>query len=429
MELLCIGDLHLGRRPGHSSVAAHELADTSAIAPRTAWQRCVSFAVERGVDAVVLTGDLAENARDFYEAYTDLYRGIERLREHGIPAIAVAGNHDHEILPDLARSIDGLKLLGAGSQWENTWVSGADTAVELVGWSFSAERAASPLDHPDQLPPALGGEAPRLGVLHCDRDGTSTAYAPVTSATLAAAPLDGWLLGHIHKPDDLAEQGPNGYLGSVSGLDPTEDGPRGPWLLRVSPDGDLAMEHILLAPLRWETLPVDITELTDPGEVRELVLQRLRALDEHLQATTHTPPVAVGVRARFVGRTRFRRELRRQLDEAGLTEQAIPIGERLYFVDAWHLAARPAIDLEQRAQGNDPVGALAQRLLLLEQPDSEACRELVARAKASLQDFAGNQRFARLEREPPDDDETIQYLREAGLQALEALIDQEEQRP
>ena len=96
-------------------------------------------------------------------------------------------------------------------------------------------------------------------------------------------------------------------------------------------------------------------------------------------------------------------------------------------MDAWSVAARPAIDLEQRAQGNDPVGALAQRLLLLEQPDSDDCRALVARARQELQQFAANQRFARLEREPPGDDETIQYLREAGLQALDRLMAQEEQ--
>lgn len=425
MDLLCVGDLHLGRRPAHSSVAAAALSDADAITPRAAWQRCVRYALEQGVSAVVLTGDLTEDAKDFFGAYTDLEQGIRELRDAGIRVIAVAGNHDHVILPALGASVQGLELLGAGGHWEATVVEGPDARVELVGWSFTREAAASPLTGPQDLPARVADECPRIGVMHCDVDGRESSYAPVARSTLDACNLDGWLLGHIHVPDDLANRGPDGYLGSVVGLDPTEHGPRGPWHLRVAPSGACTMEHVLLAPLRWEYRDVDVSDVSEPAELHAQVVSALQVLDREIAAQARTHPDVVGVRLELTGRSAIRAALQAEIDSGSLQESTFPVGEALYFIDRQRLTARPAVDLEQRARGEDPTGLIARRLLALEDPDSSERQALVERARRELESWRTSAPFARLQRPAITDDEAVAYLREAGLKALDALIEQE----
>lgn len=427
MELLCIGDLHLGRSPARASAAVEDVA-AEALGPRAAWQRCIEYALERGVAAVVLTGDLVEHPRDRYEAFGDLKHGVEQLRSAGIEVIAVAGNHDHEVLPELAAAIDGLTLLGADGRWAAHVVRGAEAGIELVGWSFRGERAGSPLARADELPARTAGDLPRVGVLHCDRDGSREAYAPVRAATLAAADVEGWLLGHIHKPDPPGEHGPNGYLGSVVGLDPTEDGAHGPWLLEVTAGGRLRFEQVVLAPLRWGRREIDVSGLESAGGVHPRIVEALQTLDAEVSREAHQRPLAVGVRLVLTGRTALRGELREALRDPDPRERPVVLGETTYFIDELRLDALPAIDLERRARSADPAGRLAHLLLVLDGPDSDERRDLLARARTRLDDTARESPFAGLDVPPLAHEETARHLREAGLDALDRLVDQEGER-
>ncbi|MFW6350458.1 MAG: metallophosphoesterase family protein, partial [Thiohalospira sp.] len=156
-RILAIGDIHLGRRPSRlpADLDARELT------PAAAWYAAVEAAVERGVDAVVLAGDVVEHPDDLYEAWTDLERGIHRLAGAGIPVVAVSGNHDTTVLPRLADALPDLRLLGREGRWEEMDLGGA----RLLGWSFPAPvHPHSPLA--DGLPPRTDA-TPRLGLLHC----------------------------------------------------------------------------------------------------------------------------------------------------------------------------------------------------------------------------------------------------------------------
>ena len=84
-KLLFVGDIHLGKLP--SGLPDRLVADTGVhqdLGPVGAWRRTVDQAVEQGVDAVVLAGDVvhAENAR--FEAFGPLVAGVEKLNRHGI---------------------------------------------------------------------------------------------------------------------------------------------------------------------------------------------------------------------------------------------------------------------------------------------------------------------------------------------------------
>ena len=417
MKILAVGDIHLGRTPSRlpPELPARDLG------PAEAWGRAVDVALRSGVTAVLLAGDVVDRDEDFFEAYRALESGVRKLAEAGVGVIGVAGNHDVEVLPRLARHIAKFRLLGAGGKWESCRIEGTREAVTLWGWSFPQARfPSSPL-----------GEAPierasgiNLGLLHCDRDaGPDSPYAPVSARDLERSGLDGWLLGHIHRPDALGAESPSGYLGSLTGLDRGETGPRGPWLITVA-DGRIAeIAHLQLAPLRWEELDVDLQDTRHPHEARDRLLEEVVALDGRLAALP-VAPNAVGLSVTFTGRTAFGSAALDEVAEEDRNATHVgAIGTR-YFVHQILSDTRPEADLERLAERRDPVGLLAARLLRLEGPEGDPERErLVEAARRRLHERSAKPVWRGLQ-SGADHPDPVEWLRRAGFRALDRLLEQ-----
>ena len=219
----------------------------------------------------------------------------------------------------------------------------------LAGWSFP-------------LPPGVN-----LGLLHCDRDGgADSRYAPVTSQELERAGLDGWLLGHIHKPDPLSAAAPSGYLGSLTGLDRSETGPHGPWMITVADGRIVAVEQCLLAPLRWETLSVELTGIKDAAESRDRLLAAAKLLDRELAADS-ADPVAVGLCVTLTGRTRFGNAALDELSAQDGCEVLTGAFGARYFIRA-AVCRHPARHRAERAGRPTGPGGTARRAAALARP-------------------------------------------------------------
>lgn len=412
--LLAIGDMHLGRLP---AALPDELASRRReLGPEAAWSRSVAEAIERQVDGVLLAGDVVERHRDFFVAYGELKAGVEKLAAAGIDVIAVAGNHDTHVLPRLAEEIESLHLLGAGGHWQQHRIGDAT----IIGWSFPQTRVNfSPLD----TFPRLSPKRALIGLLHCDRDQSDSTYAPVSSADLKAATTDAWLLGHIHLPDPLDDERPIGYLGSVNALRASETGARGPWIIDIE-DGKVIATHLPLAPLRFETLSIDCSEISDGDELGAKLLSSARERIVELQQTGHLPD-ALGLRVELVGQCpiseRMPEAAERLLDDARpWTESGVTC-----FIHGIQTRTVPHLDLESLARQSDPCGLLARRLLALDNPGSDEYQRLVDLARPSLESVSGTREFRELHRTLSDQDIAADLAR-AGRLALSQLIAQRE---
>src|SRR6056297_147265 len=390
MKLLAVGDMHLGRMP---VALPPGLADAArSLGPATAWQRCIDKAISLEVEAVLLAGDVVDRERDFFAGYASLKSGMERLLEHDIRVIAIAGNHDTEVLPRLADALPGLELIGRGGHWETIELS----AGSVIGWSFPTRRVTrSPMETfpRDQL------ARPMLGLLHCDRDQADSAYAPVRSTELEAAAVDAWLLGHVHQPDlmpDLLDGedggspedrrhvvGFGGYLGSVSALRASETGVRGPWLIEVEGQAVNARQ-IALAPLAYDALDIDTSALEKPGDLDAAMLAAGRRRVAR-RIEFDALPDALGLRFRLTGRhpaaPQVAEAARRVLDQQPVFEES---GCQV-FIDKIESMVTVPLDLEALSGQPDPAGVIARDLLLLDGPDCEARRRLIAEARARIQ--------------------------------------------
>ncbi|MFV8836108.1 metallophosphoesterase [Aquisalimonas sp.] len=424
MHLLAVGDLHLGRRPGRLPEPVLTRLGARRLGPAEALERLVSAARRHAVDAVVFAGDVVEQADDFFEAYAELRRSVTALVDAGIPVFGVAGNHDVQVLPQLAEEVAGFRLLGAGGTWESTTLTGRDGVQAIIhGASFSA-----PLVHDSPLAGVRfdASPLPQLGLLHCDRDQPGSGHAPVTSRQLEEAGVDAWLLGHIHKPDPLDRTRPSGYLGSVTALRASETGPRGPWLYTIGSQGIEQVEQWPLAPLRWQQIDVDISGMSAATDVRPRIIAAAEAAAADI-ATTQFRPDAIGLRVRLHGRTRIGHAVEQLLENETLDDLPLTGGIQ-GFVGRWWLDTRPEVDLSPLARRPDPAGLLARRLRLLDEApaDDPERQALITRAREHLNTAHRDPAWSRLNAAPPDDDAIADWLRRGAVISLDALLAQQE---
>ena len=193
LKLLATADLHIGRRP--TRLPEEEAGRFSAA---RMWERIVERAIEEKVAAVLLAGDVVDHHNRFFEAVGPLERGLRRLEAAGIPTVAVAGNHDWDVLPRIQHSVGAaLRLLGRDGLWEETVLKrDGSPVVRLQGWSFPQEHVrTSPLM---AYSAPVDDGLPTIGMLHCDLDQPASSYVPVARAELKRQPVSFWLLGHIH---------------------------------------------------------------------------------------------------------------------------------------------------------------------------------------------------------------------------------------
>lgn len=423
MRLLAVGDLHLGRLPARLPGAVGDRQGARALGPSGALERLVALATRDTVDAVAFAGDVVEQDDDFFEAYAELRRAVEQLTGAGIQVVGVAGNHDGQVLPQLAEEVPGFRLLGAGGTWEAIDLAGADgVTIRVYGWSFPRPQVTeSPVAAADFPRNGL----PTLGLLHCDRDQPGSHHAPVSTRELDAAGLDAWLLGHIHKPDPLGAEQPSGYLGSVSALRASELGARGPWLYDIGTGGIREVTQWPLAPLRWEALDVDVTGLDAATEARTRILRAANARAEAFAAPPLRPDV-LGLRVRLHGRTSLRRQIEGLLTAEELADLPLSGGVR-GFIGRWWMDTRPELDLDALARRPDPVGLLARRLQWLDaaDPDDPQHHDLLERARDHLGNAHRESAWSRLDVPlEPEQARVEEWLRQAALTALDALLEQ-----
>lgn len=435
-KILAIGDVHLGTRcsglPDNVSEWGFNSSDFS---PASALSAAVDLALKENVDGVLFAGDVVDSTNARFEAIQSLEPNIERLLDADIDVIAVAGNHDVEALPRIANIYGGFTLLGADGRWQSHVISRAEKPlVEILGWSFSERRINySPVAQLLEEPlPQSQVNIPRIGLVHADLDASGGSYAPIKQSELNQTGLDGWLLGHIHKPSLTNESGspasyPSGYLGSLVGLDPSETGPRGPWLISIPSGSDIQIEHHPIAPLRWEYLYINVQGINDPEDFPDLILSMAERKYREL-AASGSAPRALGLRAIIEGASPVYEEIESYIEGRRWEQLSRTIEDSFVFINKVVNRMGLHIDLNDRAKGDHPVAIMARRVILLEQNNGPA-KDLVKKIQTDLKPLATDPRWQDLnenrDAHDPIDDEALRLLLlEAGKSALNAMIGQ-----
>jgi DNA repair exonuclease SbcCD nuclease subunit len=419
VEVLCVADIHIGRRPSRLP----DRLDAADFSPRTIWNNLAESAVTRGVDAVIVAGDLVDRKNKYAEAFGAVESVATTLAEADIPLIAVAGNHDTDVLPDLAEAIDNVQLLGREGSWERTVLTDDDgePCLHLDGWSFpSRHHPESPLTTYNLADEGI----PRLGIVHADVSGEDQ-YAPVDMDDLATSGHAAWVLGHLHVPGLRHENPPVLYPGSLQPLDPSETGNHGAWLVSVEGSSTVDTEPLGSATLQYEKVSVSTTPEQDFHDIVDATHKELRESVTECGFGTELLAVDVAIK----GRTDTHSELRNrceELEQIELTESGTTVHVNDVTIDT-----KPPIDLAKHAGDDDPIGYVAGLLQALDGDEPrEPYREVIEAAHTGVRETHNSNAYRELKSKDetytrPTKDETKEVLRQRAQQLADAFLEQQ----
>jgi exonuclease SbcD len=287
MRILHTSDWHIGRSfHGHSTLAAL----------RTVLQALTAQVRERGVDVVILAGDVFDSAVPAADCYTLLTDTLVALRETGARIVVTSGNHDSAArLGFQARLLrDGIHVLtDPESIGTPVTIDDAYGPVQLYGipflepalirhaWTTSAgtpvrtqaEALTVAMERVRADVAARGGRS--VAIAHCFTAGvaaTPQLERDIQQGGLDVVPLSvfdgpGYVaLGHIHGRQRLSDR--VRYAGAPLHYSFGEqDKPRGAWLVDLDAAGFAAAEWIELpVPRALKTLHDTLDALlTDPA--------------------------------------------------------------------------------------------------------------------------------------------------------------------
>ena len=427
LKILCTGDIHVGRRPSRVNGAV----DPARCSCAAMFSEIVDRAIGEKVDVVAISGDIVDKENKYHEAFGPVERGLRRLAAAGIDIVAVAGNHDFDVLPRLLEAIGSERchLLGREGAWQHhVVIRDGVPRLDVVGWSFPGEFVR------DSPIPAYrhcqSQGRPVLALLHADLDQPQSRYAPVTLRDLQATPVSMWLLGHVHRPRLIRQEGCPAilYPGSPQAMDPGETGTHGPWIIEFDDAGRIHTRQLPMSLVRYDELTIDLTGTDDKEQLDARIPRALHGALNH-SCEECGPLEFCSCRIRLIGATRLHRELRGYCQM--LKEQLeLSVHHFTVRVDEVVVETRPAVDLLQIAQGNNVPADLARILLQLQQDDCDAqTLQLAAQASELAETICSAKAYQQVRGVPSPFSDAVrarEALYRQGLLLLDELLAQKE---
>lgn len=360
MRFLHIADVHLDTPfAGRSQAVRAHLRRASL----TALGRAVAAAVDEGVDAVLIAGDLFDGAYPSFETERFLLAQMELLSGAGIQVVYATGNHDPgegSRAGDLAWP-GSVSVIAAASP-QTVAVTGRNGAT--VGHVTAAGHATAreTRDLSRLLEPVRGTGLPQVALLHTQvawsgADRVHGPYAPSSLDRLRAAGFHYWALGHVHARQELSGDPPVHYSGSLQGRNPGETGAKGGLLVDLGDPAAPVVEFREFSPVRWEKLTVDT--LGEARTLAEVVAQAAAAWEAAREAEPGAEGTEWMVAVELAGPSPLWRQLRdaRELETIAdeLAGQLGAVG-----VEARSAKVHPRVRVEEHLERRDVLGATLQ---------------------------------------------------------------------
>jgi DNA repair protein SbcD/Mre11 len=370
MRFLHLADVHLGCR-------RYNLEERTKDFFRAWYDIIENHAIPNKVDFILIAGDFFDRRNIDPQAMNHAIAGLERLKDAGIPVVAIEGNHDqrdavseHSWMRSLSewgfiklleptRDEEGhLKLV----PWNEEERSGSYIDIggaRIFGshWYGASATAAIPI-----LADALRGasEAGRFNILMLHTDVEGQTNRPIPAVPVAKLKelksLVGYLaLGHTHKKFDL-----DGWAFNPGSLEPTSideyKEERGAFLVEIDDEHQIKATYIDdYIQRRFQRLTFDVSGVEDAESVHAGVMQMLereaRSVDETSEGLAPIIEITLrgqlGFKNSLLQITRLRDEARERTGalHVMIRNQSVPVE---YAVAAGLDAQAPRHERERR---------------------------------------------------------------------------------
>lgn len=407
MRIVHAADIHLD-----SPLRSHDRYGMSTAtelrgATRRALENLVHRCMEWRADLLVIAGDLYDGTWNDYGTGLFFSQQMGALRDAGIEVVLVSGNHDAEseitaslVLPP---NVHRLDVVAPDSHVLD------DLGCVVHGQGYVTRDITENLAraYPTRIPGLTN-----IGVLHTAVTGAEghALYAPCTPAELAALRYDYFALGHVHTRQAVNDgEFPAWFSGNLQGRTIREAGAKGVLIVDLDEDQPARVQFAPVDVLRWESVDVDVTAMTDLDDVFGAVRARL----SETVAQANGLPVLTFVRLQgtspLAGRLQDVEELEAQASSIAMTEGAILSRARSEVV------APAAVDpLDERAR--EHLVEVAQELA----DDPEALRAHLRELDRDVRDLVHQAPGA--DALDLDDPAVVLRLLERARQGLDAQL-------
>ena len=365
-------DLHLDASFGGVDATDETVAGAFSRSTLEALDRVVSLCIDREADFLVIAGDLFNSADRSLRGELAFQRAMRRLADKGIAAFVVQGNHDPADGWSAGLELpDTVAVFSAAEVERREFRRNGEVVCAIYGRSFPSrqvtENLARDFERRSEDPLAVAVLHTNVGQLSAWDN-----YAPCSIEDLRAAGMDYWALGHIHVPGRISDNPVAVYSGSTQGLNPTEEGPRGCFVVDLDRDG-AREEFVETSSIRWKRVEIEVAGTEDLEGLRATVR---RACDAAREDSGGRPLV---LRIELNGRSPLHSDLGRP---GVLSDLVVDLREEQLGIEPWiwidrlRDRTRPAIDLEALA-GEEGLRGDLVRLAAEWQKDAAAANEML----------------------------------------------------
>lgn len=353
-----------------------------------AFEKVVDAALENRVDAILISGDIYNSDHHSLAAQMAFARELYRAAEEGISVYIVHGNHDPkeawraEIpLPSTvhvfsSEQVEGVPLIKNGEQ-----------LATIYGISYKTRHVEENLAKQFKK---KEDDLFAIGMLHTDLGLSENHYAPCSVSDLIQSGMDYWALGHVHTRRTISTKPYILYPGNTQGMDISETGERGCYLVDVGAYGTVTTKFIETDVIRFMDMTVDITGMNDI----EVLLREITKKRQGLKEVNQRPNI---IRLILTGTGPLHKAISTEESKEYIL-QILNDKEQFRFLFAYFIRlvdeTKPEMNLEERRELPDVTGSylrahyelaklsLADRKsiftkLLAEQPEIEKYKELL----------------------------------------------------
>lgn len=306
--------------------------------------------MEDAVDFVLIAGDIYDAGLNSYDTALYFHRQLNRLKEAGIKAFLIYGNHDALSKLDTTVKLPQNVHVFPAAQAE-TWQDAEEFGVAIHGQSYSTAAVTGNIATNYPAPTA---DLFNIGLLHTSLTGVSghASYAPCTQADLVNKGYDYWALGHVHNRNVIGENPRIVFPGNTQARQRREAGEKTCELISFDDSGVTKAETRVTDALPWYELEVPLTAVENRTAVMEAVERELRAADQKAGDRTLIAGLTLtGATKAHSGLADDRAKLRAEVQ--AIAEEVAP--DKIWLADI-AVKTAPLLDLGALAQCQDPLG-------------------------------------------------------------------------
>ena len=272
MKIVALGDAHLGRSA--TTAVTSDGVNQRERDFELSFQSAVSEALATSPDLMVWLGDIFDHPRPSYRSFRVAMAALSQIRAHGIPLVAISGNHDTPRLPGAGNPYavlsDAFPEFRFAYQMHYECIDLAGVRIHAVPQARTAESAVEALREAGR---SRSSELVNVLLTHPLVHSVERRYADVNEIEVDDAELqsDLVLLGHYHIYTTVRPG--VWYAGSTDTFGFADDPGRTKGFMGVDTEAGTARHHGLIGQRTLYTAPVIGAFGISPAELQEALAQ------------------------------------------------------------------------------------------------------------------------------------------------------------